>query len=264
LKQKIKGKNIIITGASGGIGEQMALKVAENGGNLALIARRLHLLEKLKQTVETKYKTKVEIYPLDVAQYDQVPGVFSTIVNDFGEVHGLINNAGFGVFKEAHEAPFSIVKGMFEVNVLGLMACTGEVLPHMRRQGFGHIINIASQAGKFATPKSSAYSASKHAVLGYTNSLRMEAARYGVQVTAVNPGPIATDFFSIADESGTYVKNVNKWMLDPHLVAGKVVDSLFTNRREINLPGWMNAGSVIYQLFPSFVEKVGNKLFFKK
>ncbi|WP_175991124.1 SDR family oxidoreductase [Bacillus sp. Marseille-Q1617] len=264
MNHRIKGKNIVITGASGGIGEQMALKVAENGGNLALIARRLHLLEKLKHSVESKFQTKVEIYPLDVSRYEEIPGVFQTILNDFGEVHGLINNAGYGIFKEAHEAPFPEVKGMFEVNVLGLMACTGEVLPHMRGQGFGHIINIASQAGKFASPKSSAYSASKHAVLGYTNSLRMEAARYGVQVTAVNPGPIATDFFSIADESGTYVKNVEKWMLKPRFVADKVVDSLFTNRREINLPRWMNAGSVVYQLFPSFVEKVGNKLFFKK
>ncbi|QTC43413.1 SDR family oxidoreductase [Bacillus sp. V3] len=264
MNDRIKGKNIIITGASGGIGERMALKVAENGGNLALIARRLPRLEELKQTIEDRFQSKVEIYPLDVSDYEEIPGVFQKILNDFGKVHGLINNAGFGIFKEAHEVPFAEVKGMFEVNVLGLMACTGEVLSHMREQGNGHIINIASQAGKFATPKSSAYSASKHAVLGYTNSLRMEAARYGVKVTAVNPGPIATDFFSIADESGTYVKNVEKWMLKPDFVAEKVVDALFTNRREINLPRWMNAGSIVYQLIPSFVEKVGNKLFFKK
>jgi uncharacterized protein len=264
MNNKIKGKNIIITGASGGIGESMAMKVAENGGNLALIARRLPRLKDLKQTIEDRFPSKVEIYPLDVSEYEEIPGVFQNILNDFGEVHGLINNAGFGIFKEAHEVHFTEVKGMFEVNVLGLMACTGEVLPHLREQGYGHIINIASQAGKFATPKSSAYSASKHAVLGYTNSLRMEAARYGVNVTAVNPGPIATDFFSIADESGTYVKNIEKWMLKPDFVAEKVVDALFTSRREINLPGWMNAGSVVYQLFPSFVEKVGNKLFFKK
>ncbi|MCA1054734.1 SDR family oxidoreductase [Rossellomorea aquimaris] len=264
MNKRLKGKNIIITGASGGIGEQMALKIAENGGNLALIARRGHLLEELKQKVENSYQSKVNIYPLDIAKYDEIPGVFQTILNDFGDIHGLINNAGFGVFKEAHEAPFSEVKGMFEVNVLGLMAATGAILPHMRERGSGHIVNIASQAGKFATPKSSAYSASKHAVLGYTNSLRMEAERYGVNVTAVNPGPIATDFFSIADESGTYVKNVEKWMLDPRFVAEKVVDSMFTRKREINLPVWMNAGSVVYQLFPSFVEKVGNKLFFKK
>ncbi|MFI8576753.1 SDR family NAD(P)-dependent oxidoreductase [Rossellomorea aquimaris] len=264
MNSRIKGKTIVITGASGGIGEQMAIKVAENGGNLALIARRVHLLEALKEKLITEYHCKVEVYPLNVTDYDEIPRTFNTILKDFGAIHALINNAGYGIFQEAHETSFQDVKGMMDVNVLGLMACTGEVLPYMRQQGSGHIINIASQAGKFASPKSSAYSASKHAVLGYTNSLRMEAKRYGVRVTAVNPGPIATDFFSIADESGTYVKNVEKFILDPAHVAQKVVEALFTNRREINLPRWMNMGSVIYQLFPSFVEKVGNNLFFKK
>ncbi|WP_064090944.1 SDR family NAD(P)-dependent oxidoreductase [Rossellomorea aquimaris] len=264
MNKRVKGKNIIITGASGGIGEQMAIKVAENGGNLALIARRVQLLEGLKEKLMTTFKVKVEVYPLDVTDYAEIPRVFSTILEDFGEVHAIINNAGYGIFQEAHETSFSDVKGMIEVNVLGLMACTGEILPYMRKQGFGHILNIASQAGKFASPKSSVYSASKHAVLGYTNSLRMEAARYGVAVTAVNPGPIATDFFSIADESGTYAKNVEKFMLQPDKVAEKVINALFTNTREINLPRWMNAGSVVYQLFPSLIEKVGNKLFFKK
>lgn len=242
----------------------MAIKVAKSGGNLALIARRVHLLEALKEKLGTVYKCKVEIYPLNVTDYDQIPGTFQQILNDFGTIHALINNAGYGIFQEAHETSFQDVKGMMDVNVLGLMACTGEVLPIMREQGFGHVINIASQAGKFASPKSSAYSASKHAVLGYTNSLRMEAKRYGVYVTAVNPGPIATDFFTIADESGTYTKNVEKFMLDPRKVAEEVVRALLTNKREINLPRWMNAGSRIYQLFPSFVEKVGNSFFFKK
>jgi uncharacterized protein len=238
--------------------------VAENGGDLALIARRVHLLEALKEKLIKEFNSKVEVYPLNVTDYDQIPHVFHTILQDFGSIHALINNAGYGIFQEAHETSFQDVKGMMDVNVLGLMACTGEALPYMRKQGSGHIINIASQAGKFATPKSSAYSASKHAVLGYTNSVRMEAKRYGVKVTAVNPGPIATNFFSIADESGTYVKNVQKFMLDPAYVAEKVVNALFTNKREINLPRWMNMGSRIYQLFPSFVEKVGNNLFFKK
>ncbi|TMU86666.1 SDR family oxidoreductase [Bacillus sp. BHET2] len=264
MNRRIKGKTIVITGASGGLGEQMAIKAAEYGGNLALIARRVHLLEALKEKLQREYNCKVEVYPLNVTEYEEVQRTFNAILQEFGSIHALINNAGFGIFQEAHETSFQDVKGMMDVNVLGLMACTGEVLPFMREQGFGHVMNIASQAGKFASPKSSAYSASKHAVLGYTNSLRMEAKRYGVKVTAVNPGPIATDFFTIADESGTYVKNVEKFMLDPRKVAEKVVDSLFTNAREINLPRWMNMGSRFYQMFPSFVEKVGNTLFFKK
>lgn len=156
------------------------------------------------------------------------------------------------------------MKGMFNVNVIGLMVCTRMVLPKMREQRSGHIINIASQAGKIATPKSSVYAATKHAVLGYTNSLRMELADYNVYVTAVNPGPIATNFFQIADEKGTYVKNVKRIMLQPEYVAKKVVDKIFTPAREINLPRWMNAGSIIYTLFPRLFERLGKKAFNQK
>jgi short-subunit dehydrogenase len=134
----------------------------------------------------------------------------------------------------------------------------------MRARKSGHIINIASQAGKIATPKSSVYSATKHAVLGYTNSLRMELADSNVYVTAVNPGPIATNFFNIADEKGTYVKNVKKFMLQPEYVAKKVVDAMLTRTREINLPRWMNMGSVIFTLFPRLFERLGKKAFNQK
>jgi uncharacterized protein len=264
MNAKINNKNVIITGASGGIGEKMALRVAESGGNLALIARSAERLEVLKQKISQQFQVKVEIYRLDVSEFEKIPKVFSNILEEFQSIDVLINNAGYGVFDEAHEARFEDIKGMFDVNVLGLVACTQQVLPHMRERRSGHIVNIASQAGKLATPKSSAYAASKHAVLGFTNSLRMEASQSGVYVTSVNPGPIATNFFSIADKSGSYVKNVEKFMLDPERVAVKVIAALFTRTREVNLPHWMNFGSAIYQLAPRIVERLGRNAFYKK
>jgi uncharacterized protein len=264
MNAKINNKNVIITGASGGIGEKMALRVAENGGNLALIARSAERLEALKEKISRQFQVKVETYRLDVSEFEKVPKVFSSILEEFQSIDVLINNAGYGVFDEAHEARFEDIKGMFDVNVLGLVACTQQVLPHMRERRSGHIVNIASQAGKLATPKSSAYAASKHAVLGFTNSLRMEASQSGVYVTSVNPGPIATNFFSIADKSGSYVKNVEKFMLNPERVAVKVIDALFTRKREVNLPRWMNFGSAIYQLAPRVVERLGKNAFYKK
>lgn len=176
----------------------------------------------------------------------------------------LVNNAGFGIFESALDASLEDMKAMFEVNVFGLIACTKMALPHMIRQDKGHIINIASQAGKIATPKSSLYAATKHAVLGYSNSLRMELAETGVNVTTVNPGPIQTDFFKTADKKGDYVKSVGRWMLDPDRVAKKIVSAMMTNKREINLPGWMNSVSKLYQLFPSLVERTGRSAFYKK
>jgi short-subunit dehydrogenase len=224
----------------------------------------LDKLQLLQKDLQQQYQVQVDIVQLDVSNTDMVKEVFTNIFETIGQVDILVNNAGFGVFREAHEATIDEIKGMFNVNVIGLMACTSMVLPKMRKRCFGHIINIASQAGKIATPKSSVYSATKHAVLGYTNSLRMELADSNVYVTSVNPGPIATNFFTIADEKGTYVKNVQKFMLQPEYVAQKVVAAMLTKTREINLPRWMNMGSVIYVLFPRLFERVGRRAFNKK
>ncbi|MFO1443566.1 SDR family oxidoreductase [Bacillus sp. Bva_UNVM-123] len=264
MAHDLSGKNIIITGASGGIGAEMATFCAERGGNLILLARNLEKLNQLKVVLENRFQVKVSVHKLDVSDSNEVEAIFSTILTEFDQIDVLINNAGFGIFKEASEASMDEIKGMFAVNVVGLMACTRMILPKMKEQKNGHIINIASQAGKIATPKSSVYSATKHAVLGYTNSLRLELSKYNIYVTAVNPGPIETNFFDIADEKGTYVKNVKKFMLKPEYVAKKVVDAMLTPTREINLPHWMNAGSIVYALFPSLFERLGRRAFEKK
>ncbi|WP_456274142.1 SDR family NAD(P)-dependent oxidoreductase [Bacillus sp. AK031] len=264
MNHRLKNKNVVITGASGGIGERIAIKAAEQGANVVLIARNAERLKEIGQTIEREYKVNAFIHSVDVSDFSSLPSVFQSIYREAGNVDVLVNNAGYGIFDEADEANFEDIKGMFDVNVLGLIACTKHVLPIMKKRKSGHIINIASQAGKLATPKSSAYSASKHAVLGFTNSLRMETASSNIFVTAVNPGPIATNFFNVADRSGTYEKNVERLMLNPDAVAEKIVGKMLTNTREINLPRWMNAGSVVYTLFPGIVEKLGKNAFFKK
>ncbi|PFP27382.1 oxidoreductase [Bacillus sp. AFS073361] len=264
VREQLKGKNIVITGASGGIGAEIAKLCASSGANLVLLARSISKLEQLRMDLQQKHPVKVAVYQLDVSETAEVKKVFQRIFDTIGDIDILVNNAGFGVFREAHLATLDEIKGMFDVNVVGLMACTSMVLPKMRERRFGHIINIASQAGKIATPKSSVYSASKHAVLGYTNSLRMELADVNVLVTSVNPGPIATNFFNIADEKGTYVKNVQRFMLKPEYVAEKVIDSMLTKTREINLPRWMNMGSVVYVLFPRLFERIGRRAFNQK
>lgn len=262
--ERLSGKNIVITGASSGIGAEIARLCAKRGANLVLLARSLDKLTELKKSLESTYSVTIDVYRLDVSDTDAVRTIFTEMLSKIGHVDILVNNAGFGVFREAHEASFEEIKSMFDVNVVGLMACTSMVIPGMRERRSGHIINVASQAGKIATPKSSVYSATKHAVLGYTNSLRMELADWNVFVTAVNPGPIATNFFSIADEKGTYVKNVGRYMLQPDYVAKKVVGRMLLKTREVNLPSWMNAGSIIYALFPSVFERLGKRAFNQK
>ncbi|QQZ10933.1 SDR family NAD(P)-dependent oxidoreductase [Heyndrickxia vini] len=261
---RLHNKTIVITGASGGLGEQIAYKCAKNGANLVLLARNIEKLKVMKRNIVEKYSVRCSIQFLDVSSHEQIPGVFQNIREEVGNIDVLVNNAGYGVFEEAHSASMTDIKGMFDVNVVGLMACTKEVLTSMRTNKSGHIINIASQAGKMATPKSSVYAATKFAVIGYSNSIRMELSPYNVFVTTVNPGPIATNFFHVADKSGTYAKSVEKFMLDPEKLAKNIVDSMLTKRREINAPGWMNVGSIFYTLFPRTVERLGRKAFFKK
>ncbi|WP_100331488.1 SDR family NAD(P)-dependent oxidoreductase [Bacillus xiapuensis] len=262
---RLRRKTVIITGASSGLGREMAKQAVAEGARVVLLARRIKRLDKLKEALEKDYPgSDVRTYRVDISRRADVENRFAEILADINEVDVLINNAGFGVFDEAHEAKWEDIETMFQVNVLGLISCTQMVLPYMKARKSGHIINIASQAGKMATPKSSVYAATKHAVLGYTNSLRMEAARDGIYVTAVNPGPIATDFLTIADRSGSYAKRVARWLLQPEKVAAAVIHAIGTDKREINLPKLMNAGSLIYALFPRTVERIGRKAFFKK
>ncbi len=261
---KLVGKNVVITGASSGIGERISYMVAEQGATPILLARSYDRLVEIAKSVKEKTGVDCLYYKVDVREMDSLQLVFDEILTKVKTVDVLVNNAGFGKFDHVVDASLSEMKSMFEVNVFGLIACTKMVLPSMITKKSGHIINIASQAGKFATPKSSVYSATKHAVLGFTNSLRLELADKNIHVTAVNPGPIRTRFFDIADESGSYVKNVERFMLEPDDVARKIVDAMFTSKREINLPGWMGIGSKLYTLFPTFVEKVGGKAIFKK
>jgi uncharacterized protein len=261
---KLAGKHIVITGASAGVGEKIAYEVAKRGATPILLARSEEKLKEIASDIQSNYQVPCYYDRLDVSDLTAVESVFTNLFHELKTVDVLVNNAGFGVFKNVEDIDLAEMKKMFEVNVFGLIACSKIALSHMAERQTGHIINIASQAGKIATPKSSVYAATKHAVLGFTNSLRMEAAQSGVYVTAVNPGPIKTNFFNIADASGSYVKNVERYMLDAEEVARRVVDIMLTPTREVNLPRWMNIGSKLYQLFPTFVEKVGGKAFYQK
>ncbi len=259
--KELKGKKIVITGASSGIGERIAYEVARAGAVPILVARRTEKLKEIAESIEKESGNRCYAFPLDVSNEHEVERVFKEIYKQVDNIDVLINNAGFGIFKSFEETTVAEVKSMFEVNVFGLVACTKAVLPMMRQRNEGQVINIASLAGKIATPKSSAYAGTKHAVLALTNALRMELANTNIQVTAINPGPIKTSFFDIADQSGNYVKNVGRFILDPEKVARKIVATIGTSKREVQLPVWMGLGPKIYALFPNLFEKiVGKKL----
>ncbi len=256
-------KTIVITGASSGIGLVIAKDVAIRGDVPILVARSTEKLQKLSEDILETTGIVAPYFTLDVSDSNAVTKTFEQILREH-KVDVLINNAGYGVFDALVDARIEDIIGMFQVNVLGLIACTKAVLPSMLDRNKGHIINIASQAGKLATPKSSIYSATKHAVLGMTNSLRMELKGTNIHVSAVNPGPIKTAFFDRADQTGSYKKNVEKYMLDASYVSKKVIDLVDHPKREINLPYWMGIGTKFYQIFPKTFEKLAGKMLNQK
>lgn len=259
-----QNKKVVITGGSGGLGERIAWRVAENGGVPIIIARSQRNLEKVQREIRTKYNINSFWYQADLANNGEIEKVLHDVIKDQGTIHALVNNAGFGKFSLVEESNWEETQRMFQLNVFALIQGIEAILPHFRKNEAGHIINIGSQAGKIATPKSAAYAATKHAVLGYTNALRLEVEGTGIHVTSVNIGPMRTNFFETADPSGNYLLAVGKFMLDPDVVAKKIVRTLFKRRREINMPLWMEGGSRLYHLFPSLIEQMLRGQFNKK
>ncbi|MCA1009590.1 SDR family NAD(P)-dependent oxidoreductase [Halobacillus halophilus] len=264
MNELVKGKKVLITGASSGIGKYLAIHVAREGGTPILVARSADRLAIIKEKIEAAFSVPCYWYKADLSNDAEWKDVIDQICYDHGSIDGLINNAGMAVFDLVSEAKWQDIDRMLSINVKSLFRTTHQLLPHFLQQGRGHIINIASQAGKIATPKSSVYAATKHAVIGFTNGLRMEVESQGVYVTSVNLGPVRTNFFNQADPTGGYEKAVDRFMLDPNKVAAKVVDHLFSKQREINMPGWMNSGSKMYSFAPAFLEKAMERQFNKK
>ncbi len=262
--KNLKNKVVLITGASSGIGRQLAIDLAKKGAKLILVARSEEKLMEVKGLIERIGAYAPAVWTIDVGDGERVEHVLPMLLEEMPSIDVLINNAGFGKFDAFVDADMKDIEAMFDVNVIGLMRFTSHVLPGMIDAGSGHVVNIASQAGKLATPKSSGYSASKHAVLGFSNSLRMEMKEHNIQVTTVNPGPIKTNFFETADSSGTYTKNVEKMMLSAEKVSREIISAIEKGTREVNLPGWMNAGAKLYHTAPGLVEKIAGKFFDQK
>ncbi|HLR40153.1 MAG TPA: SDR family oxidoreductase [Virgibacillus sp.] len=264
MQNKLTNKKVIVTGASGGIGERLVWHIARHGGVPIMLARSMDQMRQHQEFLKQTFQSESFVYQVDLQNEKETDAVLKQIIKEHGQIHGLINNAGLGIFDLVKDMQWQDVERMFQLNVFALMRVTQQLLDHFSYYQKGHIVNIASQAGKLATPKSSAYAATKHAVLGFTNALRLEAVKEGVQVTAVNLGPVRTSFFKTADPEGAYQKNVAQYMLDPDYVAQKVVRHLFTNKREINLPNWMEMGSALHRLFPNTMERLLKKQFNKK
>lgn len=256
----ISGKIVLITGASSGIGAKTAAMLAKRGAIPVLTGRNYERLEQISSTIPSSHS----IMRMDVTDYADVERTVSEVIQKYGKIDILLNNAGFGKFEWFEDASIESFERMMDTNYMGVVRCTKAVLPHMLKQKDGHIVNIASMAGKLGTSKSTGYSATKHAVLGFTNSLRMELKPKGIAVSAVNPGPIDTEFFALADPSGQYAKNVGWFMMKPDYVAAQIVRVIERRKAEVDLPKAASVGIKLYQLFPRLADRVAGGLLNRK
>ncbi|MDN6385215.1 MAG: SDR family oxidoreductase [Alkalibacterium sp.] len=260
----VKDKIVWITGASSGIGEEIAYGLAEKGAVLILSARRKEELNRVKENCIRRYNAQVIVCPLDVANKTEVDRIVSILNKRLGKIDVLINSAGYGHTGKFIDFEFADSENMFDVNVLGLMHITQKVATKLMANDPAHIINIASIAGKIATPKSAVYSATKSAVIGFSNAIRFEFKKQNIRVTTVNPGPVDTFFFDAFDPDGSYLKKVKPFVLTPKEVAARTIDAIGKNKREVNIPKTMEVSSRFYALFPSVGDFLVEHVFDKK
>lgn len=192
FRNSFRNNVVILTGASRGIGREMAFQLADQGAWLALAAREAGALEEVAEECRHRGARAVAI-PADVGEEAQCAALVARAVEEFGRADTLINNAGIGMWARFDEVrDLSIFERILRVNYLGSVYCTWHALPHLKRTR-GRIVGVSSLTGKTGVPTRSAYAASKHAMAGLFDSLRIELAGTGVTVTMVYPGFVATE-----------------------------------------------------------------------
>ncbi|MCX2739289.1 3-ketoacyl-ACP reductase [Pontibacter anaerobius] len=190
--ESIKGKNALVTGAGKGIGKAIALALAAEGVNVALMARTTSQLEEVAEGVRAK-GVKAAVVTADVTDMEAVNKAVEQARNEFGAIDILINNAGVGAFAKFLEMEPKKWENIIKVNLLGPYYVTRAVLPQMIERQTGDIINVSSTAGQKGAPVTSAYSASKFGLIGMTESLMQEVRKHNIRVTALTPSTVATD-----------------------------------------------------------------------
>ncbi len=248
-----KPKTVLVTGATSGVGLQVAKDLHATGYTVYATGRSKTMLNELQSLgIYTIKADLLEDHSLD------------ELMTKCPVVDTVIFSAGIGTFAYAHETTDEQIEQMMRVNVTAPMKLTSRVLPQMMARNSGHLIYVASQAGKIATPKASVYAATKHALLGYANATRMEVQPYGINVTTINPGPIDTPFLDLADSTGSYKTSLKKFLLPVKEVSDAILHVMERPIREVNLPWYMGVSSKVYGMAPGMIEKIGRGFFTKK
>jgi NADP-dependent 3-hydroxy acid dehydrogenase YdfG len=195
MNENIRGKVIVITGASSGLGETAARRLSAEGASVVLGARRADRLASLTRELGANGRKSL-VVATDVTDRAQVQKLVDSAVETFGRIDVLINNAGVMPLSPLEKLKVDEWDRMIDVNIKGVLYGIAAALPHMQRQKAGHIINVSSVAGHKVGPTFAVYSATKHAVRTLSEGLRMEVKPYNIRTTIISPGAVATELLN--------------------------------------------------------------------
>ncbi len=258
----LTNKIVVITGASSGIGEASAIQFAKKGAHIVLVSRREEKLLEVKKKI-SKFNVKTLVCTCDVSQKSQVKQMSKNVLDTFGRIDVLVNNAGFVIYGKVNELTIEEIESQMYTNYLGMVYCTKNFLPVMLEQNFGHIVNVASVGASFGVPGIAAYCATKYAMLGFSEGLKHELHGTKVGVTVVSPIMVRTNLFEHSSFEN-FTKQATGISLSSETVAKAVVKAANSTRLEIVVPSVVRAGIWAKHTFPFFINPIIGSAFRKQ
>ncbi len=237
-------KVVLITGASSGLGAAAAQACAAAGHRVVLAARRMDRLQQVADAIGRS--ENVLLIPTDIRSLESIQAMVRIAEERFGQIDVLVANAGVGKWEPLHDSNEDTLLWQMDVNVLGVVRCAREVLPGMLQRKSGHIITVASVAGEIPSAGTSIYSATKAAVIGFSEGLRREVEASGVRVTCIQPGFIQSE-----------MTEGNPFPMPPASVVGDLVVRLIRRpvRRAV-VPRWYGAGIWLNRFLPAWIDLI--------
>ncbi len=260
---KLTGKIIWITGASSGIGKALAIELSKLDTKLILSSRNASTLNEVKNECENSHN--IAVLPIDLEKYDNFDKTVETAIAFFGKVDILVNNGGISQRSLAIDTNIDVDKRIMEINYTGTVALSKAILPHFIANNSGHFVITTSVVGKVATPLRSTYSASKHALHGFFDSLRAEVFKNNIDVTLVLPGYVQTDVsMNALTGNGTKQNSMDtatKNGILADVFAKRMIKAIIKRKKEVVIGGFKETGSVyLKRFFPSVLAKVVRKV----